>query len=96
MVVGTVMFMGMAVVQQTLPFRLQDVLDRFMSASSSDTEPTVVAAMSRTLRIVLIGGATLLYGTDDRKEASKAWLEAPTHTVSWDTKLTAVGSGASG
>jgi MFS family permease len=26
-VVGTVMFMGMAVVQQTLPFRLQDVLD---------------------------------------------------------------------
>ncbi|MDY6945976.1 MAG: response regulator, partial [Pseudomonadota bacterium] len=28
--------------------RLQDVLDRFMSGSSSDTEPTVVAALSRT------------------------------------------------
>lgn len=29
--------------------RLQDVLDRFMSAVSSDTEPTVVASMHRNL-----------------------------------------------
>ncbi|HEX7036812.1 MAG TPA: MFS transporter [Pseudomonadales bacterium] len=48
-VVGVVMFMGMAVVQQTLPFRLQDVL----ALSGQETARTFGTAM------MLMGGASL-------------------------------------